>query len=373
MAAGKKRSSRIFIIIILIIAVGAVLAYLLLTGNSGLTGLSPAQNQPDATATPNLEMVDIVIASQSIARGNIITADVLTTIKYPLLQMPQGMFFTKIEDVVGLKAKINIDPTVPLTVNMVMEENSGSLASFDIPAGMVAKSIAVSPETNVAFAPQNGDHVMVNGCMLLTELDTDFQTRLPNNLNTTYAPPGVITDRGSVLSVAMDPSTEGQLQYYGRYELDPSTNQFIYLSASESQRPRLVCQTIIQDAMILNVGMFDAESAATGLAPTPTPVVEATPGASVNNMPTTYAGSVTLVVSPQDNLILNYMELSGSKLSLALRSAGDGSVITTDPVTLQYIMEQKNIPSPIKLPYSVEPRVDTLIYPGYNDYILIQP
>ena len=373
MAAGKKRSSRIFIIIILIIAVGAVLAYLLLTGNSGFTGLAPASNQPAATATPNMEMVDIVFASQSIARGTIITADVLTTIKYPINQMPQGVFFAKIEDVVGQKAKYDIDPTVPLTTNMVIKENGGSLASFDIPAGMVAKAIAVSPETNVAFAPQNGDHVMVIGCMLLTELDTDYQTRLPNNLNTTYSPPGVITDRGSVLSVAMDPSTEGQLQYYGRYELDPSTNQFIYLSASENQRPRLVCQTIIQDAMILNVGMFDAESAATGLAPTPTPVVEATPEGVVNNVPTTYSGSVTLVVSPQDNLILNYLELSGSKLSLALRSAGDGSVITTDPVTLQYIMEQKNIPSPVKLPYGVEPRVDSLVYPGFNDYILIQP
>jgi pilus assembly protein CpaB len=71
--------------------------------------------------------------------------------------------------------------------------------------------------------------------------------------------------------------------------------------------------------------------------------------------------------------VLNYLLLAGTKISLALRSASDSAVITTDSVTLQYIMEQKNIPSPVKLPYNVEPRVDSLVYPGFNDYILIQP
>jgi hypothetical protein len=58
---------------------------------------------------------------------------------------------------------------------------------------------------------------------------------------------------------------------------------------------------------------------------------------------------------------------------MALRGAGDTGAIATDPVTLQYIMDQKNIPSPLKLPYSIEPRIDTITYPGFNDYILLQP
>jgi len=368
MAAGKRKSSRIFIIIILIIAVGAVLAYLLLTGNTGLFNTVSNPNQPAATPTPNVDLVDIVIAAQYIPRGTLITSDVLTTIKYPRSQVPEGTFFATIDEAVGTKAKYDIDPAVPLTTSMVIHEDGGSLASFDIPDGMTAFSIPISPETGVAFAPQKGDHVMVVGCMLLTDLDSDFQSRLPNNVSTTYAPPGTLTEKGTANALSVSPSGEGALSFYGRYELDPATNQFIYLNASESQRPRLVCQTIIQDASILQVGMFDISTSGT-VSATPTPAVEPAPTISQNS----YPGSVTLVVSPQDTLVLNYMLLSGSKLALALRSAGDATAIVTDPVTLQYVMEQKNIPSPVKLPYNVEPRVDSLVYPGFNDYILNMP
>jgi Flp pilus assembly protein CpaB len=382
MAAGKKRRSNVLIIIILIIAVGAVLAYLVLTGNPSLLGGTTAANQTEPTATPNVDLVDIVIASQSIQRGTLITSDMVTTIKYPRVQMAEGVFYGTIDEVVGQKAKYDIEPTVPITQTMVMTQESGSLASFDIPDGMTAFSIPVSPETSVSFAPQQGDHVMVVGCMLLTDVDTDYQTRLPNATNSTFAPPGsdsytadkaIITEKGMTNALSIEASTAGSLAYFGRYELDPSTNDFVYISASEAQRPRLVCQTIIQDASILKVGMFSADGTnQTVVAATATPA-PAEPTPAVGASYADYTGSVTLILTPQDTLILNYLLLSGTKLSLALRSAGDAGVIVTDSVTLQYVMDQKNITDPIKLPYSVEPRVDSLVYPGFNDYILIQP
>ncbi|PKN91658.1 MAG: hypothetical protein CVU42_05895 [Chloroflexi bacterium HGW-Chloroflexi-4] len=384
MAAGKKRKSNLLIIIILIIAVGAVLAYLVLTGNPGLLGGTPAANQTEPTPTPNIDLVDIVIASQSIQRGTLITSDMVTTIKYPRSQMAEGVFYGNIDEVIGQKAKYDIEPTVPLTLSMVMAEDGGSLASFDIPDGMTAMSIPVSPETSVSFAPQTGDHVMVVGCMLLSDIDIDFQTRLPNNTNTTYIPVDIngvsdevlsviLTAKGTSNAISVEPSAEGSLNYYGRYELDPSTNSYVYVTASEAQRPRLTCQTIIQDAAILKVGMFSGD-VATQPAAAPTTIPESVePTPMVGTSYADYEGSVTLILTPQDTLILNYLLLSGTKLSLALRSAGDAGVIVTDPVTLQYVMDQKNIVSPAKLPYNVEPRVDTLVYPGFNDYILIQP
>ena len=384
MAAGKKRRSNILIIIILIIAVGAVLAYLALTNNPGLIGGTPAANQTEPTATPNVDLVDIVIASQSIQRGTVITSDMVTTIKYPRIQMAEGVFYESIEEVVGQKTKYDIEPTVPLTLSMVISEDGGSLASFDIPDGMTAFSIPISPETSVSIAPQQGDHVMVIGCMLLTDLDIDFQTRLPNNTNTTYVPVDIngvsdevlsviLTAKGTSNALSVEPSAAGSLNYFGRYELDASTNSFVYLTASEAQRPRLVCQTIIQDAAILKVGMFSTDGSTQPVAaPTAAPEsLEPTP--MVGTSYADYEGSATLILTPQDTLILNYLLLSGTKLSLALRSAGDVGVIVTDPVTLQYVMDQKNIISAAKLPFNVEPRVDTLVYPGFNDYILIQP
>jgi Flp pilus assembly protein CpaB len=354
MAAGKRKSGSLVLVLVLIVIIGVVLVYLAMSGGLANIGQTPP------TPTPNFDMVDIVVASQAIPRGNLISADVLTTIKYPLVEVPAGTFFSTVADAVGTKAKYNIEPGVPLTSNMVIKQNDGSLASFDIPAGMTAFSLSVSAETVVAYAPQKGDHVMVVGCMLLTDVDTQYQTRLPNNL-------GLTTSAGNAGSgttaLSIQPWSEGQVASQGRYEIDSSSNEPLYIVPSETQRPRLVCQTIIQDAMVLQLGNFalgagmDA-SVATTAEPTQ---VNATQAAGQQS--TSYPGSITLVVSPQDTIILNYLLLSGTKLSMALRGAGDMGTITTDPVTLQYVMDSKNIPSPVKLPYAIEPRVDSLSFP----------
>jgi pilus assembly protein CpaB len=365
MAAGKKRNSRIVIYILLILVAAVVLAYLLLVKKGGNTPGAPAP-----TATPNYELVEIVVASQFIPRGSLITNDVLTTIRYPKNELAEGTFFTSINDAIGTKAKYNIDPAVPLTASMVILDNGGSLAAFDIPSGMTAYSMAVSPETAVAYAPQKGDHVMVVGCLLLTDVDTNFQTRLPNNATVTYGAGAGTFETGVTSSITIQPydSTLGSAR--GRYELDTTTNEPIFVVPSEVQRPRLVCQTVIQDAMVLQVGMFPLGPTEIEMEATATPVIATEEAAPVGP---TYPGSVTIVVSPQDTVILNYLSLAGAKLSMALKSASDTGAVSTDPVTLQYIMDQKNIPSPLKLPYGIEPRVDTLLYPTFNDYILNQP
>ena len=358
MAAPKRNNGRVIILITLILIIGLVLVYLLMTGSLGSS--KSTSNEPIPTATPDVELVQIVVASQAIPRGALITADYLTTIQYPKDQIPQNTFFEDIQDAVGTKAKYDIDPGVPLTTSMVIHENEGSLASFDIPTGMTAFSIAISPETAVAYAPEKGDHVMVVGCMLLVDVDTTFQTILPNQTAITYKA-GTIDDKSKNPPDSLGITASGAAKGY--YQLDTSTNDPIYVIPSEAQRSRMVCQTIIQDAEVLGIGMFPLGAV---------PVASATPEVSATQTAPTgasvYPGSVTLIVSPQDTVILNYLELSGTTLSLALRSAGDTSTITTDPVTLQYVMDQKNIPSPAKLPYANEPRVDTLKFPTFNDY-----
>lgn len=367
---GKKKSNRVVIIILLILIIGLVLVYSLMNRGTTTQG---GDNLPTATATSNVELVDIVVASQAISRGTLITSEYLTTIKYPKNELPLGTFFENIEDAIGTKAKYNIDAGVPLTVSMVVQETEGSLASFNIPTGMTAFSIAISPETAVAYAPQKGDHVMVVGCLSLVDVDTSFQTILPNQTLLTYSD-GYKETKDSTASNSMyvvPSSQDASAAPKGRMEVDSSTNDPLYVIPSETQRSRLVCQTIIQDAEVLNVGFFPLTDS-TEETTAETPVVYATvEGAETSG--TVYPGSVTLIVSPQDTIILNYLELSGTTLSLALRSAGDSSVITTDAVTLQYVMDQKNIPNPVKLSYATEPRVDTLVYPSFNDYIVTQP
>ena len=43
---------------------------------------------------------------------------------------------------------------------------------------------------------------------------------------------------------------------------------------------------------------------------------------------------------------------------MALRSAGDSTVIDTQTATIQYFLDNYAIPLPAKLPYGLAPRVD---------------
>jgi pilus assembly protein CpaB len=56
---------------------------------------------------------------------------------------------------------------------------------------------------------------------------------------------------------------------------------------------------------------------------------------------------------------------TASQLNLALRSAGDDTRVDTSltAVTLQFLLEQYQIPVPIKLPYGLNPRIDQLAPP----------
>ncbi len=46
-------------------------------------------------------------------------------------------------------------------------------------------------------------------------------------------------------------------------------------------------------------------------------------------------------------------------MNLVLRSAGDNEIRNTEAVTLQFIMDQYQIPNPAKLPYGMQPRMDS--------------
>ncbi len=159
----------------------------------------------------------------------------------------------------------------------------------------------------------------------------------------------------------------------GRTELEPSIGQPLYVQPSEVQRPRIVSQVLISDATVLGIGDFsklinEANQQAiqpTATGPTPTPV----PGATPTPVPQAKASdNVTLIVSPQDAVTLNYIMLNrGAKLNLVLRSASDTKQIKTEAVTLQFLMDQYNIPLPSKLPYGLQPPSRTLN--NYNSFL----
>lgn len=367
--SGKKRGGLAFILIglLLMIIIGGTAGYLL--------WYKPMMDRAAAVVTlvaaqPAVETVDIVISAQAITRGTVITEAVLTTIAYPKTELAAGTFFTKIEDVVGKSARYDLDARIPLTSSLITESAGvGWSPSFDIPEGKTALSMPIDRLTSVSFAPQPGDHIMIVGCLLISDWDSEFQTRLPNTLASAIASGSQEVVNNLTMSIVGGTGTGIPV---GRGELDPRFNQAIYVLPSESQRSRIVCQNVIQDAIVLKLGEYDPNP----VVPTPAPAdpaAAAQPGteAQATPAPVIIPDLITVIVSPQEAVLMNYMLLSGVKLNLALRNPKDPQIITTDAVTLQYLMDAKTIPLPAKLPYGLEPRVDELLFATEKDSTVV--
>lgn len=355
MAGGGRRRGFIFIILALVIIAGlVVVGYLFRNQISAVN--SPQQAVQQA---PAQKMVNIVITTQAVPRGTTLTENVLTTIPYPEQDVVQGVFYTNVQEVIGKQVKFDLEPRVPVTVSMIASGALGSNAAFQIPRGMVAISIPISRLTAVSYALNAGDHVNILVALLLTDVDQATQSKLPN-MSAAVSPP-TLGGEGVQPSITANIGAAPDGAKMGRVELDTVLNQPIYIVPSESQRPRLVSQTLIQDAIVLRMGDFELESAAKPATSETTPLTPAE-GAAAQEAPK-IPDVVTLIVRPQDAVTLNYLMLAGAKLNLVLRSAGDSDPIQTEAVSMQFLMQQYNIPDPSKLPFSMEPAIDVMVYP----------
>ncbi len=378
MASGSRKRTGILLIVVAIVLIVAIGAGAFLLRDRLFAGSSAA---PDTAAPqqPRTEMVNIVVLAQPVSRGTAIAESMLAMVAYPRNQMVEGLFFTDAAQVINKRTRFDLEQGVPLTPSLLTDAQQGSYASFQVPKGMVAISIPISRLTSVSYALQSGDHVNVIASFLMVDLDADFQSRLPNNSTLVTAPGKVTAGEGEggseVTSLTIGIEAGGSPQ--GRFEIDPvlGPNAPMYSVPSEAQRPRLVSQTLVQDAVVLWVGEFplgqqQAVSESGDAAPTPTPV----PQTGEAPQPPAKPEIITLIVSPQDAVSLNYLMLTGAKLNLVLRSAGDNQASNTEAVTLQFIMDQYNVPVPAKLPYGMEPATTgDLLYPPTTSQPAAEP
>jgi pilus assembly protein CpaB len=355
-----------------------------LLGGGGET----AETEPTAVPVPE---VTVIVTTQRIPRGGVITDDVILETNFPQDLLVDGMYTSR-DDVVGLMAKYDLEPATYLTTGNVVSDieslsSAGSVAALLIPKGMVAVSVPVSRLTSVAYGLRTGDQVNVIVTMPFVDLDPEFQALLPNSSSSVIgAGPAVllvsesiegtqgatlVVEEGlnSLSAVAMSGK---DITPQGRVEIDTGLNQPFYIVPSEPQRPRLVSQTLIQGAIVLELGTFqlpeeeEAEQEAE-LQPTPEPTPEGAPSGQPTEVPVEEGpkppDTVTLVVTPQDAVTLNYLIYSGGQLSLAMRASQDDTRVDTEAVTLQFLLDEYNIPVPAKLPYGTNPRADELVDP----------
>ena len=362
------RRGRVFLYLSLILVLLVVGGYLLYQNFFKDGGASPEEAQE--VVPP--DTVPIVIIVQKAPRGTVLDETVLGLIDVPRNLYISSMF-TDLTQVVGKQAKFDLDSGIPLTINMLVDtaaqlSDAGSVASLSIPEGMVAKSIPISRLASVSYALRSGDRVVVIASMQFIDLDAEFQTVLPDQ--TVYVAGQTIgfgtTEEESSGSTAHTILRDFYTLYGRTVEFDGIPGEIVHLIPSESQRPRLATQIIIPSATVLHVGNFSYEDSglpAGAVPPTPTPIPpegEAAAPVPVEKPP----DNITLIITPQEAVNLTYLIESGVDLTLALRSAGDSTVIDTDTATMQYFLDDYSIPLPAKLPYGLAPRVDGATAPS---------
>lgn len=359
------RRGRVLILLALILLGIALAAYFFLRAPSDDTpvGVEPAP-------TPLPREATIIIAAQNIPRGAVIPSDGVITAPFPLDMVVETMA-TDVGQVVGRRARTEIARGMPITTEMVTEQagdllGTGSDAALAIEPGMTAISIPMNRLSGVAYALRAGDEVDVVVSMLIADIDTDFQSVLPNLTGILVNP-----DRGPINTFVgdwFDPVT-GQVfveepRQVGRAETDVSTGELLYVRPNEPQRPRLITQRLVEKAVILHVGTFALEEEVT-----PTELIAAEeegappPQAAPVAVDTAPPDIVTLVVSPQDALAINYAVKSGMDLVLTLRGPDDFTETQTTMVSLQFLIESYNMAVPQRLSYSTSPRVDLFNLP----------
>ncbi len=364
----------ILLALLLILSVaGIFLAVALSGGLPGILGrgtrgaetpLAPGETPISVTATPQ-PVLQILAAGQNLQRGAVIPTEALIAIPWPTSIVPPSAITNPV-DIVGTRARYTIARGEPIFSTMIVQSllqlsPFGSDAAAQIPPGFVGISIPYSRTNGVALGIKDGDHVNVIVSWSIVDIDQQFQTILPN-LSTVLNPPnpdGALSLAPSVVGVVNETGLKSSPT--GRGEVGVNTNQTFYVIPSEPQRARLVTQGIIQDALVLHVGDFGANKPEVIL-PTPTAVPNATASAPPPPTATPLPPDIiTLVVSPQDSLVLNYVNRIVEKypgavvVTLALRSAGDTSRVDTESVTLQYMFQKFNIALPAKLNYGVNP------------------
>ena len=339
------RSGRLLLIVglVIVLLVAGVAVYVaLLGGGVPEPAIAVGEEAPQER--------ELMVAAQNIPRGMLLLPESNAVVT---ATWPQGavsaVALTSAGDVYGRIARQDIPRGMPIVEGMLASVPgelgaTGSEAALQIPSGKVAYALAVSQYSSVAWALEPGDHVDVLISLLTIDLDEAFQTVLPNEFT-------CVTDgTGGEDERECEPGVMGRME--------PLPNDWVVnIVPSEGQRPRMVTQLTVQDAIVLQMGDWDEALEQRQQ----TPTAEGEQVAATPPAPGSAVRPVTLVVSPQDAAVLKFMEESGASIDLVLRSAADGGrENTTESVTLQYLFEQFGIELPPKLPYGVQPPLERL-------------
>ena len=296
------RRGRILILLGLILAIGTAAAVFVLL-----------QSATQTSGTPEIAREDVVVAAQPIAEEEEVTGR-LEIKAMPVEVIPEGAL-RRLEGTEGLLAAgpiaqgTIIHPDLLISPQELARE--GKLGKL-IEPGFEAVAFPINELSSVSYGIQAGDRVDVLMSFAFVDIDQDLQVIEP------ICPPICQTAEG-----------EGQA------------------ALSTQQRPRAVAQLTVQDILVLGVGRWT-------YAPPLPEEQAANAGKSEQAAEPEPPRFITLMVTPQDALVLKLAREYGASIDLAVRAEDDHQLFTTQQVTMDYILARFAISQPAKQPYGIE-------------------
>ncbi len=301
------RRGRILILLGLILALGTAGAvFVLLQGSTTPTPEAQVQRE------------DVVVAIQPIAEDEPVEGR-LDLRPIPIDLIPDGAL-RSLDGTAGMLAAGPIPQGTiiqqALLISPMQLMAEGELGTL-VETGYVAVAMPVDELSSVSYGVRPGDYVDVLMTLYFMDIDQDTQMVEPICPPTCPCPP--------------ECPTQAQTS---EIQLSP-------------QIPRLASQLTLQNVRVLGVGRWEQEQVSGEQ--------EAQPGEEGGQpVPPELPAFITLMVTPQDALVLKLAREGGAIIDLAVRAEEDVQQFATQQVTLDYLMARFSIALPARQAYTVE-------------------
>lgn len=316
----------------------------------------PIVSEPEPTAPSDL--VEVVVSLQTVPRGWQFTENELVLD----MRVPGevgGNVVTNIEDVVGMYARTDVYQGATLTRDLLAHDITQlALEDFGpaslIPQGFIALAVPLDRLGGVAYALREGDFVDIMITFFFYQIDEQFQTYLQNSA--VFFLEEVIQAE----EAGEEAETEPELiiiDQFGRFERLPN-GDIAHIGPSELQRP-VPISMVLQNARVIQVGIYTPDDVPQPPTPTPTPDPEAPETQTDFVTPPEPPDTLLVALSPQQQLLLKYAVESNANISFALRGVNDTQLYAIENVDVEYFLRRFGIEEPIDFGFSVDKLIIT--------------
>jgi pilus assembly protein CpaB len=306
------RRGRLLILLGLILALGTAAVVFFLLQSTTPTG------------EPEIERVDVVYAMQPIAEDSPVDLEGQLGIKKVPKEGLSESVVLDLRETQGMLAAVPIEQGDVIYANMLQtpeEQMQKARLGKLVEVGYVAVAFPINELSSVSYGIQPGDHVDILMTFPFIDIDQETQIREP------LCPP-VCPGAGGV-------EAESQA------------------AAGSGQHPRLAAQLTVQNAEVLGVGRWNYKETAVQEQQAQSRDPDAPPPPE---KPPEY---ITLMLEPQDALVLKLAREYNASIDLGVRAEDDGQPFATQQVTLDYILTRFGVSLPPKQPYTIEQLWDT--------------